>query len=140
MTGKCRVLIAEDNDVFGFTIRDYLEDFDFHVTLVKHVEGLKEHAHEADVIIVDVRLPLKDREPVKGQDGINAAADLVKKQIISPKVPVIFISVLGEDESGCQEELKKALLQPDRYCWLQKPIEMELLKKRIGDQLANLNR
>ena len=137
---KDKVLIAEDEVGHLIPIKDYLEDKDFEIIWVKDIEELNEKAQDADIIIVDVRLPMKfgDRVVIDDNNGIKAVAELFNNNQLKPKTPLIFISMYTETEDVCQKELRKWNIKPECYRWLQKPFEMESLTDRIYEQLKVL--
>lgn len=138
MNGAYNVLIAEDEIGHAIPLRNYLEDHGFKPTLVKDVVGLRDNVEDTDILIVDVRLPWQYGERIQDLNGITAVAEFLNENKLGPMIPLIFISILAASDKVCQEKLQEVQMPQDRYCWLQKPFEMELLEDKIRDQLSNI--
>jgi CheY-like chemotaxis protein len=110
-------------------IKDFLEDEGSEVEAVADASGVTEYGPTADVLVVDVRLP------TRAMEGVTAVADLLREGLIQDHVPVIFISVLDEDDAGCQGKLKEYPFMEGRYIWIQKPFELELLVDMISEEI-----
>ena len=124
------VLLADDEQILLISYRDYLEDCGFRVIAVEDAAGVERHAAESDILVVDVRLPTERLE------GLEVIAKLIASDALAPRIPVIFMSVLSEDDDISQKKLQEFSQLRNRYLWLQKPFEGELLAKKIRDQMA----
>lgn len=129
MKEKYTVLVAEDQIGYRIPIQNFLEDDGFRILLAEDVPGVLRQSAEADVLVVDARLPSWRLE------GLDAVATLITEHKLSQEVPVIFISVNDEADEPCQRKLKGLPVLEGRYSWLQKPFELELLVKIIRDRL-----
>ncbi len=134
MSERVRVLIAEDERMFLVGYQDYLEDEGFQVIPVSEAQGLLESASTAQVLVVDARLPTEQLE------GIEAVTLMLREGKLPDAVPVIFISVLPRDEPLCKHKLDELPIPDDRYVWLQKPFELELLSNTIRGELGKRGR
>ena len=57
MKERHTVLLADDEIGYRIVIQDFLEDEGFRMLLTEDVEGVLRQGSEADVLVVDVRLP-----------------------------------------------------------------------------------
>jgi DNA-binding response OmpR family regulator len=119
-----KVLIAEDDDAFRFPIANFLEDVGFEVIEAENYDRAVELAREADIWVIDVRLPTNKHE------GILAVKDLAERGIRSA-YPVYFISVIPL--SLAENELQYLRQHNISFDWIEKPFEPELLIKRIRE-------
>jgi len=110
------ILIVEDDDSFGYILKEYLEIHDFTVNWVQDGElGLKAFQQNVyDLCILDVMMPLKD--------GFTLAKEI---QDHDPDVPFIFLSA----KSLKIDRLKGFRLGCDDY--VVKPIDEELFIARV---------
>ena len=124
------VVLAEDDDFFMNPLRYALEDEGYQVLPAETIESLKQNATQANVLVIDARM--SDTELA----GVACAAQLVANGIVSAKVPLVFISVLSEHEDACQQEIRKHPVLANRYVWLKKYFETDLLLQTIREDLA----
>lgn len=125
-----RVLLAEDDDFFMNPLKDALEDEKYQVLTVATIDGLIQYAAQANVLVIDARMSETELA------GVACAARLIENGTVSVKVPIIFISVFSENDYVCIQELGKQPALKDRYVWLQKYFETDLLLERIREDLA----
>ncbi|MFK7951364.1 MAG: response regulator transcription factor [Ekhidna sp.] len=110
------ILLVEDDDSFGYILKEYLEINDFNVTLAKDGKiGFRTfQQHSFDLCLLDVMMPLKD--------GFTLAKEIRE---IDQEIPFMFLTakVLKVDK------LRGFRLGCDDY--IVKPIDEELLIARI---------
>lgn len=123
------VLLAEDDEFFMKPLRYALEDEGYRVLPAETIDSLKQDAPKADVLVIDARM--SDNELA----GVACAAELIRNRVVSLRVPLIFISVLSEHDDVCQQEIRKHSELMDRYMWLQKYFETDLLLETIREDL-----
>jgi DNA-binding NtrC family response regulator len=133
MSNRHTVLLAEDQIGYRLPIQNFLEDEGFHVIPAEDVDRVWEYGPDADALVVDVRLPSGRLE------GIDVVARLITEKQLSPEVPIIFISVHDQTDEICQNKLREFPGWKERYTWLQKPFELELLVKILRDKIPNRN-
>lgn len=111
-----KILLVEDDESFGYILKEYLEIHDFSVTWVQDGEtGLKTYKQEVfDLCILDVMMPLKD--------GFTLAKEI---QEHDPEVPFIFLTA----KSLRVDKLKGFRLGCDDF--VVKPIDEELFIARV---------
>ncbi|MEO9873046.1 response regulator transcription factor [Ekhidna sp.] len=110
------ILLVEDDDSFGYILKEYLEMNDFRVTLAKDGEdGLKTFQRSSfDLCLLDVMMPLKD--------GFTLAKEIREAD---PDIPFMFLTA----KALKVDKLKGFRLGCDDY--IVKPIDEELLIARI---------
>ncbi|OEJ99928.1 response regulator transcription factor [Roseivirga misakiensis] len=110
------ILLVEDDDSFGYILKEYLEINDFNVEWVQNGElGLQAFKQQVyDLCILDVMMPVKD--------GFTLAKEI---QDHDPDVPFIFLSA----KSLKVDRLKGFRLGCDDY--VVKPIDEELFIARV---------
>jgi len=111
-----KILLVEDDESFGYILKEYLEIHDFSVTWVQDGEtGLKTYQQEVfNLCILDVMMPLKD--------GFTLAKEI---QEHDPEVPFIFLTA----KSLRVDKLKGFRLGCDDF--VVKPIDEELFIARV---------
>ena len=111
-----RILLVEDDESFGYILKEYLEINDFSVIWEQDGEaGLKTFRQEVfDLCILDVMMPLKD--------GFTLARDIREND---PDVPFIFLTA----KALKVDKLKGFRLGCDDY--VVKPIDEELFIARV---------
>ncbi len=111
-----RILLVEDDESFGYILKEYLSINDFNVTWAQDGEaGLKAFQQSAfDLCILDVMMPLKD--------GYTLAKEI---QDLDPDVPFIFLTA----KALKIDKLKGFRLGCDDY--VVKPIDEELFIARV---------
>lgn len=119
------VLLAEDDAGYRFPITAVLKDAGYNVLQVVDGPGLLARHAEADILLVDVRLP-SDDEHQRIHEGIDVVRKIRDTVPGDRWQPLIFLSARSEDE--CFEALKGL---PGSYVWLQKPTDDELLLEGI---------
>lgn len=110
------ILLVEDDESFGYILKEYLEINDFDVTLAKNGEdGLSTFKKSSfDLCLLDVMMPLKD--------GFTLAKDIREED---PNIPFIFLTA----KALKVDKLKGFRLGCDDY--IVKPIDEELLLARV---------
>lgn len=111
-----KILLVEDDESFGYILKEYLEINDFQVTLAKNGEdGFKTfEQNQFDLCLLDVMMPLKD--------GFTLAKEIRESD---PDIPFIFLTA----KALKVDKLKGFRLGCDDY--IVKPIDQELLIARI---------
>lgn len=111
-----KILLVEDDESFGYILKEYLEINDFSVTLVKNGEdGLKTFQKcTFDLCLLDVMMPLKD--------GFTLAKEIREAD---PDIPFIFLTA----KALKVDKLRGFRLGCDDY--IVKPIDEELLIARV---------
>lgn len=111
-----KILLVEDDDSFGYILKEYLDIHDFTVVWAQDGEaGLRAFQQEVfDLCILDVMMPLKD--------GFTLAREI---QVHDPEVPFIFLTA----KSLRVDKLKGFRLGCDDY--VVKPIDEELFIARV---------
>lgn len=111
-----KVLIVEDDESFGYILKEYLEINDFDVTLARDGrEGLATFQQNTfDVCLLDVMMPMKD--------GFTLAGEIREED---PNIPFMFLTA----KALKVDKLKGFRLGCDDY--IVKPIDEELLIARI---------
>ncbi len=114
MMGK--ILLVEDDESFGYILKEYLLMNDFDVSLATDGQAGLElfKASSFDLCLLDVMMPLKD--------GFTLASELRE---IDPDIPFIFITA----KALKVDKLKGFRLGCDDY--IVKPIDEELLIARV---------
>lgn len=110
------ILLVEDDDSFGYILKEYLEINDFSVTWVqdgeKGLEAFKQNAY--DLCVLDIMMPLKD--------GFTLAKEI---QDYDADVPFVFLTA----KALKIDKLKGFRLGCDDY--VVKPIDEELFIARV---------
>lgn len=111
-----KILLVEDDESFGYILKEYLEINDFSVQLAKDgEEGLRWFKqHQFDLCLLDVMMPLKD--------GFTLAQEIRE---LDPEIPFIFVTA----KALKVDKLKGFRLGCDDY--IVKPIDEELLIARV---------
>jgi len=111
-----KILLAEDDQSFGYILKEYLEINGFEVTWVKDGnQGLRAFNRETfDLCILDIMMPVKD--------GFTLAKEI---GTIDPEVPFIFLTA----KALKIDKLKGFKLGCDDY--VVKPIDEELFIARV---------
>ncbi|SNT38889.1 DNA-binding response regulator, OmpR family, contains REC and winged-helix (wHTH) domain [Ekhidna lutea] len=111
-----KILLVEDDESFGYILKEYLEINDFNVTLTTNGEqGLETFQKSTfDLCLLDVMMPLKD--------GFTLAKEIRE---LDPYIPFIFITA----KALKVDKLKGFRLGCDDY--IVKPIDEELLIARV---------
>lgn len=111
-----KILLVEDDESFGYILKEYLEINDFTVTLARNgEEGLKTFQKcTFDLCLLDVMMPLKD--------GFTLAKDI---RDTDPNIPFIFLTA----KALKVDKLRGFRLGCDDY--IVKPIDEELLIARV---------
>ena len=119
-----RVLIVDDEPDLNLTIKMILEENGFKVDSftdpLSALENFKEGAAGVyDLLILDMKMP-----------GINGFELYRQIKKIDDKVKVCFLTAGEMDYEQFRKELIPAL---DNNCYIQKPIENEMLIRRLND-------
>ncbi|WP_420318204.1 response regulator transcription factor [Ekhidna sp.] len=111
-----KILLVEDDESFGYILKEYLEINDFSVTLAINgedgLENFKQNTY--DLCLLDVMMPLKD--------GFTLAKEI---RDADPDIPFMFLTA----KALKVDKLKGFRLGCDDY--IVKPIDEELLVARI---------
>jgi two-component system, NarL family, capsular synthesis sensor histidine kinase RcsC len=136
MNNKFTVLVAEDEPINQILLRDRLKDEGFHVILAKNENEILEYGLQADLLVVDVRL-VEIEYPITTDhtEGIDAVSRLITERGLSSKVPIIFVSIYEETYELYARKLNERPELQQRYRWLQKPFELDLLIDAISKAL-----
>lgn len=128
-----RVVLADDEDSYLDAYAPYLEDMGFEVTTVKDKESLLKEGPGADVLIVDACLPSDEQ-----MEGIEAVAELIANGRVLRTVPVIFISGYREDTPKVRDRLRSFPILKERFRWVWKDDEFEILGDTIREESKRL--
>jgi signal transduction histidine kinase/Tfp pilus assembly protein PilF len=111
-----RVLVAEDNNVNQFVLKQYLTKWEVNLTMVDNGMAAVELAlaNDYDVILMDVNMPILD--------GFDAS-----KQIIAQKPNVRIIALTATRE----EELNENISDYGMSGFITKPFEPDELKRKL---------
>jgi DNA-binding response OmpR family regulator len=124
-----RVLIVDDEPDLNLMFKIILEDNGFKVDSFSDpllaLENFKGKAGMYDMIILDIKMPK--------MDGFELYRKIRK---IDDKVKVCFTTAGEMDYNQFRKELFPAL---DNKCYIQKPIETEMLIKRLNRILSESN-
>jgi DNA-binding response OmpR family regulator len=121
-----RVLLVDDEPDLNLTIKMILEENGFKVDSFTDplvaLENFKEEAGMYDLLILDMKMP-----------GINGFELYRQIKKIDDKVKVCFLTAGEMDYEQFRKELIPAL---DNNCYIQKPIETEMLIRRLNRILS----
>jgi DNA-binding response OmpR family regulator len=121
-----RVLLVDDEPDLNLTIKMILEDNGFKVDSftdpLSALENYKEEAGMYDLLILDMKMPQ--------MNGFELYRQIKK---IDDKVKVCFLTAGEMDYEQFRKELLPAL---DNNCYIQKPIETEMLIRRLNRILS----
>jgi CheY-like chemotaxis protein len=128
---KLTVLLADDDEVYVLCYKVCLEDAGFEVITAKTRFELLDYAPMTQALVVDACLPSLEME------GIEAVAELLdENQIGGPRiaadVPIIFNSGYGEDTPTVRDKLRGYPVLANRYEWVCKDGEIEVLIDAIN--------
>ena len=117
-----RVLIVDDESDVNLAVRMVLEDNGFLVDSFTDpllaFESVKGEAGKYELVILDIRMP--------NMNGFELYKQIKK---IDDKVKVCFLTACEMDYEQFRKELSPAL---DENCYIQKPIQSEILIKRLN--------
>ena len=130
---KRQAVVAEDEPHFLQPYKMYLEDLGFDVKAVMDKEGLMEAAPHAQLLVVDVCLPNAEK-----MEGLECVAELIKDSRIKSRVPIIFISGYREDSPMVKKKLSAHSVLKERYRWVWKDDEVEVLGDAIDAEFNRL--
>jgi DNA-binding response OmpR family regulator len=126
---KTRVLIVDDEPDVILAVKMCLEENGFKVDAFTDpllaLENLRKEAGMYDVIILDIKMP--------DMNGFELYKQIKK---IDDKVNVCFLTAGEMDYEQFRKELFPSL---DENCYIQKPIETEMLIGRINRIIASSN-
>ena len=114
---KPKLLIVEDEDTLGYTLKTFFEKKDFNVEVVKDGEDalFQAESYKPDVILLDWMLP--------NMSGLEICRQIRNTKSIN-KIPIIFLTAKGEEE----DKLKGLDIGADDY--ITKPFsQLELLAR-----------
>jgi DNA-binding response OmpR family regulator len=121
-----RVLLVDDEPDLNLTIKMILEENGFKVDSFTDplvaLENFKEEAGMYELLILDMKMP-----------GINGFELYRQIKKIDDKVKVCFLTAGEMDYEQFRKELIPAL---DNNCYIQKPIETEMLIRRLNRILS----
>ncbi len=135
MRSQYTVLVASGkNNLFRKTLfEDRLKEAGYKVISVDCADDLKKRSSKANVLVVDGRLG-------GGADGVEAVAALFTEKKISPDVPIIFNSIVGQEDHNFSLALTALREGQRRFIWLNYPFELELLLQTISEELERHSR
>jgi DNA-binding response OmpR family regulator len=117
-----RVLLVDDEPDLNLTIKIILEENGFKVDSftdpLSALENFKEEAGSHDLVILDIKMP--------NMNGFELYRQIKK---IDDKAKVCFLTAGEMDYEQFRKELIPAL---DNNCYIQKPIETEMLIRRLN--------
>jgi DNA-binding response OmpR family regulator len=121
-----RVLLVDDEPDLNLTLKMVLEENGFKVNSFTNpllaLENFKGEAEIYDMIILDIKMPK--------MDGFELYREIRK---VDDKAKVCFLTAGEMDYERFGKELFPAL---DKNCYIQKPIETEILIKRLNRILS----
>ena len=117
---KTKVLVVEDDNLFLWSLDQYLKRQGYEVSLAMTGELAFEMArqHPFDIVISDFHLP-----------GLNGKELIRKLRAVNPFIKTVLISAYQSEEVGEDDE---SLLN----AYLNKPIELGSLKRLLQDLTA----
>ena len=120
---KKRVLLIDDSEVVCTMTSDALEKNGYEV--ITAANGLEANRYlfqrdKPDIIIIDVMIPLLNG---------NKTAKLIKENVNTRQIPILLLS------SKPEEELHRLTLESGAEGFIQKPIDIALLGKKIEETL-----
>ena len=120
---KKRVLLIDDSEVVCTMTSDALEKNGYEVLTAAN--GLEANRYlfqrdKPDIIIIDVMIPLLNG---------NKTAKLIKENANTRQIPILLLS------SKPEEELHRLTLESGAEGFIQKPIDIALLGKKIEETL-----
>jgi CheY-like chemotaxis protein len=130
---SARILIADDEHGYRSALVDMFIDAGFDVVEAESEEAAVSCAPDADVWIIDVRLPTGERE------GLRAVSRLIDDGLW-PKFPIVFISVDSEAEADAKGQVTALKARNVPYEWCQKPFEPEYLLQKVESYLGGEGR
>jgi DNA-binding response OmpR family regulator len=124
-----RVLLVDDEPDLNLTLKMTLEENGFKVDSftdpLSALENFKEEAGMYELLILDMKMPQ--------MNGFELYRQIKK---IDDKVKVCFLTAGEMDYEQFRKELIPAL---DNNCYIQKPIENEMLIRRLNRIMAPSN-
>jgi DNA-binding response OmpR family regulator len=124
-----RVLLVDDEPDLNLTLKMILEENGFKVDSftdpLSALENFKEEAGTYKLLILDMKMPQ--------MNGFELYRQIKK---IDDKVKVCFLTAGEMDYEQFRKELIPAL---DNNCYIQKPIENEMLIRRLNRIMASSN-
>ena len=122
-----RVLIVDDEPDINLAVKIVLEENGFKVDSFTDpflaLENFRKEAGMYDLLMLDIKMP--------DMNGFELYKQIKK---IDDKVKVCFLTAGEMDYEQFRKELSPAL---DENCYIQKPIETEMLIKRLDRILAS---
>ena len=124
-----RVLIVDDEPDLNLAVKTVLKENGFQVDTFTDpllvLENFKKEAGRYDLLMLDIRMP--------NMNGFELYKQIKK---IDDKVKVCFLTAGEIDYQQFRKELFPAL---DKNCYIQKPIETEMLIRRLNSIIAPSN-
>ena len=124
-----RVLIVDDEPDVNLAVKIVLEENGFQVNTFTDpflaLENFRKEAGMYDLLILDIKMP--------DMNGFELYKQIKK---IDDKVKVCFLTAGEMDYEQFRKELFPAL---DKNCYIQKPIETEMLIRRLNRIIAPSN-
>jgi DNA-binding NtrC family response regulator len=117
--GRRQVLVTDDDPLVRWAISAELADRGFRVIEAGSVRETLEREAEADLVLLDVRLP--------DGDGLAAARELLARR---PSRPLLLMTAFATPELRAE-----AARSGVRLC-LDKPFDMVAMSRIVGDSLA----
>jgi DNA-binding response OmpR family regulator len=124
-----RVLIVDDEPDLNLAVKTVLEENGFQVDTFTDpllaLENFKKEAGRYDLLMLDIKMP--------NMNGFELYKQIKK---IDDKVKVCFLTAGEIDYQQFRKELFPAL---DKNCYIQKPIETEMLIQRLNRIIVSSN-
>jgi DNA-binding NtrC family response regulator len=115
-----RVLVTDDDPLLRWALCSRLEELGLEVIEAASVRGTLEREGEADLVLLDVRLP--------DGDGLKAAREMLRRR---PQRPLLLMTAFATPELAAE-----AARAGVRHC-LEKPFDMDVVARIVDDTLQN---
>jgi DNA-binding NtrC family response regulator len=114
-TRKTRILVVEDDKLFGWTLNHFLQKEGYEVCSATTAESAIDIAQQQpfDIVISDFHLP-----------GLNGKELIQKIKVYQPEMKTVLISAYQKEEMGSEDG-------PLTNGYLNKPIELGVLKELL---------
>lgn len=128
-----KILLVEDEENLGVTLKEYLEGKGYNVQLAQSVSQAKDHFEEQtpDIVLMDIGLP--------DGSGLDLARELRRK---SPNLLLLFLSALNDPDTklegfeiGAEDYITKPFALKELTLRLQKSLQ---LKKDVSENSTEL--
>jgi response regulator RpfG family c-di-GMP phosphodiesterase len=115
---KINVLIVDDNYHLTRTIGYYIKDHGYNPLSAFTIKEFEALAPEADIIILDIRLPEKEGAPIDPWGGLKALNRMIEKseEKASTQICPSRVIIRSMYSKADAESLGKTI--PEHHCWL----------------------